>query len=52
MMANTMKQNASFEQLYTFCKNIPNYLKKYTEDIVQTTENIESVESENKESQS
>ena len=35
-----------------FCKNLPNYLKKYTEDIVQTTENIESVESENKESRS
>ena len=52
MMANTMKQNASFEQLHMFCKNIPNYLKKYTEDIVQTAENIESAESENKESQS
>lgn len=35
-----------------FFKNLPSYLKKYTEDIVQPTENTESVESENKESQS
>ena len=43
-----MKQNASKELLLTFCKNIPKYLQQ-TEDIVQTTENLESVELEDKE---
>ena len=49
MMANTMKQNASIEQLLTFCKNMPNYLKKFTEDIVQPVENEESAEFKDKE---
>ena len=48
-MANTMKQNASIEQLLTFCKNMPNYLKKFTEDIVQPVENEESAEFKDKE---
>ena len=48
MKANTMKQDASKEQLLTFAKNIGKYLEKY-EDIVQTIENKESIEPEDKE---
>lgn len=47
-LANMMKSSASLEQLQTFYSNIFNYMKN--EDIVQTTENLESVELENKES--
>lgn len=50
MKANTMKQDASKEQLLTFAKNIGSYLEKY-EDIVQTIENNESIELEDKELQ-
>ena len=46
-MANTMKQDASRDELETFCKNILNYLDR--KDIVRTTENSESVELEDKE---
>jgi hypothetical protein len=48
-LANKMKQNATPEQLEMFAKNIIPYLKN--EDIVQTTENKESVESEIKSSE-
>ena len=47
-MANTMKNDASKEELEIFCKNILNYINR--KDIVRTTENEESVELENKES--
>lgn len=46
-LANTMKNCASKDQLLTFCKNLPNYLE--INDIVQTTENKESVELKDKE---
>lgn len=45
--ANSIKTNASFEDLITFSKNIIKYFNK--EDIVRTTENKESVELEDKE---
>ena len=47
-LANTMKQDASFDELKLFSKNILLYIKNY-EDIVRTAENKESVELENKE---
>ena len=47
-LANTMKQDASFDELKLFSKNILLYIKNY-EDIVRTTENEESVELEDKE---
>ena len=46
-LANTMKSNATKDQLLTFAKNIESYMNG--EDIVQTTENLESVELEDKE---
>jgi hypothetical protein len=46
-LANTMKSNAIKDQLLTFAKNIESYMNG--EDIVQTTENLESVELEDKE---
>ena len=46
-MANTMKNDATREELETFCKNILNYIDR--KDIVRTTENNESVEQEDKE---
>jgi len=48
-LANTMKNNATIEQLLTFSKNIISYING--EDIVRTIENNESIEIENKESQ-
>ena len=42
-----MKSNATKDQLLTFAKNIESYMNG--EDIVQTTENLESVELEDKE---
>ena len=47
-LANAMKQNATIELLEKFSQNILKYMKN--EDIVQTIENGESIESENKES--
>lgn len=46
-LANTMKNNATYEQLANFAKNIMTYMNG--EDIVQTTENNESVELQDKE---
>lgn len=46
-MANTMKNDATREELETFCKNILNYIDR--KDIVRTTENLESVDQEDKE---
>ena len=46
-LANAMKQDASFEQLKLFAENIIKYINN--EDIVRTTENIESVELKDKE---
>lgn len=43
MKANTMKNSATPEELYNFCKNILRYSPNYIEK--------ENVESENKESQ-
>lgn len=48
-LANMMKSSASLDQLKTFYSNIFTYMKQ--EDIVQSIENKESIESENKESQ-
>lgn len=45
--ANSMKTDATLEQLLLFAKNIEKYMKN--EDIVRTTENNESVEQEDKE---
>ena len=45
--ANSIKTDASFNDLMTFSKNILKYFDK--EDIVRTTENSESVELEDKE---
>lgn len=42
-----MKNNATYEQLANFAKNIMTYMNG--EDIVQTTENNESVELQDKE---
>lgn len=50
MKANMMKQDATKEQLLAFAKNIGKYLEKF-EDIVQTIENKESIELEDKELQ-
>lgn len=49
MLANTMKNCASKQMLESFSKNIMNYLNN--NDIVRTIENIESIESEDKELQ-
>lgn len=46
-LANLMKNNATIEQLVNFSKNIISYING--EDIVQTTENNESVELQDKE---
>lgn len=46
-LANLMKNNATIEQLINFSKNIISYING--EDIVQTTENNESVELQDKE---
>lgn len=46
-LANMMKSSATRKQLEVFCKNIFNYLDG--KDIVQTTENKESVELSDKE---
>lgn len=46
-LANTMKNNATLEMLLNFSKNISTYM--LGEDIVQTIENDESIESEDKE---
>ena len=45
--ANSMKTDATLDQLLLFAKNIEKYMKN--EDIVRTTENNESVEQEDKE---
>ena len=47
--ANTMKNNATREELELFAKNILNYLD--FKDIVRTIENEESIEIEDKEPQ-
>ncbi len=47
-LANTMKQDASFEELKLFSKNIINYINDY-EDIVRTIDNKESIELGDKE---
>lgn len=47
--ANTMKNNATREELELFAKNILNYLD--FKDIVRTIENKESIEIEDKEPQ-
>ena len=46
--ANSMKTDATIEQLLTFAKNIEKYLQE--KDIVRTIENNESIEPKNKES--
>ena len=46
-LANMMKSSANKEQIRMFCKNIHNYLEN--EEIVRPTENLESVEQEDKE---
>ncbi len=43
-----MKNDASLNDIKTFCNNILKYMNN--EDIVQTIENKESIEPENKES--
>lgn len=48
MLANSMKNAATIEQIKVFCKNILIYIEN--KDIVQTIEKFESIESENKES--
>lgn len=47
MLANTMKNAATKEQILTFCKNIIKYINN--DDIVQTIENTKSIESKDKE---
>ena len=46
-LANMMKSSANKEHIRMFCKNIHNYLEN--EEIVRPTENLESVEHEDKE---
>lgn len=46
-LANTMKNDATREELELFCKNILNYVDR--KDIVRTAENKESVDLEDKE---
>lgn len=46
--ANTMKNNASYTELKTFCKNILQYINN-NKDIVRTIENKESIELKDKE---
>lgn len=46
-LANMMKSSANKEQIQTFCKNIMKYIEN--EEIVRSTENIESVELQDKE---
>lgn len=45
--ANTMKNDATLEELELFCKNILNYMNN--KDIVRTIENEESIELQDKE---
>lgn len=47
-LANMMKSSANREQINLFCKNINKYIEN--EEIVQTIENNESIELQNKES--
>jgi hypothetical protein len=47
MLANTMKNNATKEQLLLFCKNMPLYLNN--KEIVRPIENVQSIELKDKE---
>lgn len=47
--ANTMKNSATIEELKWFCLNIPKYMNFKIEDIVRSSENLESEELKDKE---